>query len=371
MTADIAPGRGRAVLFRVVPTLLLLAALLAAEGLTRLVAPRLEGLDVLVAAPDQLLQLVGNQDTDARRRRPRLFEADPLLFWKLKPDVGPMVWNMTWVATNAQGFRHPGPILAKRSGQFRIICLGDSVTFGFRVPLARPDAPPDPEPAAPYPRLLEQALRARGLEVEVVTMAVPGYSSHQGRAWTRRDLRRLEPDLVIACFGWNDVSVVARPDEEVMLMSAPRVLAREVLLRSQLALHAAAALRPARGGRGAAAGTDSAPPRVSAEGYVANMRAIVAEARALPAKIAVLGPVYRDAITVPDEAARMTTYRSALAGAMRSAQVPYLEIPVLTEAAHPENAELFGEHIHPNEEGHRRMARELLTFLDAQALLPR
>jgi lysophospholipase L1-like esterase len=97
---------------------------------------------------------------------------------------------------------------------------------------------------------------------------------------------------------------------------------------------------------------------------------IATEAQRLSAKIAVLGPVYRDALTVPDEAARMTDFRAALAAAMRARQVPYLEIRELTEAGHPDNAELFAEHVHPNEEGHRLLAARLLAFLEAARLLP-
>src|SRR5438093_278244 len=81
------------------------------------------------------------------------------------------------------------PPAAKPAGGFRIVCLGDSVTFGFRVPLVFPDKPTVYDPyAQPYPRLLEDRLRAAnpGRWIEVIALAVPGYSSHQGRAWLQR-----------------------------------------------------------------------------------------------------------------------------------------------------------------------------------------
>ncbi len=113
------------------------------------------------------------------------------------------------LSTNAQSFRGDYPITTKPRGTLRIICLGDSVTFGYRVPVVWPDKPTEYHPAwLPYPMLLEKQLRDANLgrRIEVITMAVPGYTSHQGLAWLRRDIDYLEPDLVIASFGWNDAS---------------------------------------------------------------------------------------------------------------------------------------------------------------------
>jgi lysophospholipase L1-like esterase len=370
MPATSRHGRARAVLFRALPSLLLMVLLLAIEGAVRLLLPPLPALDTLVAAPDQLLQLVGRQDTDARRQRPRLFEADPLLFWRLRPNVPPLVWNQTLVSTNELGLRHPGPIGRKRPGTFRVVCLGDSVTFGFRVPLATADDPTHAQPGEPYPRLLEEALRRPGRAVDVVAMAVPGYSSHQGLAWARRDLAALAPDLVIVSFGWNDVSLMPRADVEAMPADVAHVAARSVLIHSQAALR----LVHTRHGRPSAPAASATPlplvPRVSQEAYVANMRAIVAAARG-GAKVLVLGPVYRDALTVPDEARRMHDYREALATAMAADGVAYLAVRELTEDGAPENDALFVEHIHPNSAGHARLAAALAAEIEARGLVPR
>jgi len=348
------------VLFRVLPTFLLLTVLLTAEAAVRMTMPPLPGLDVLVAAPDQLMQLVGRQDTETRRERSRIFEADPLLFWKLKPNLPPTVWNQTLVSTNEQGLRHPGPIGAKAPGRRRIICLGDSVTFGFRVPFATAGQPTPTREGQPYPRVLEERLRAAGNDVEVVAMAVPGYSSHQGLAWARRDLHRFEPDLVVIAFGWNDASAMPASDHDAMPVGAPYLAARWLLLRSQAALRIARALRS----HDPVAGLSPAlKARVPQERYVANVRDIVREAMRAGATALVLGPIYRDAATVPDEAARVAANRRALAEAMRADGTRYLEVPELTEAGAPGNSGLFVEHIHPNEAGHRRLGEALADAL--------
>ena len=53
----------------------------------------------------------------------------------------------------------------------------------------------------PYPGLLKSTL---GDDAEVLTAAVPGYSSHQGLLWLRRQLLAARPDVLVVYFGWND-----------------------------------------------------------------------------------------------------------------------------------------------------------------------
>jgi lysophospholipase L1-like esterase len=351
--------RARAIAFRALPSLAVLAFLLAVEGVTRLALPPLPALDVLVA-PYQARQLVGKQDTEKRRTRPRLFEADPLLFWRMRPNIDRLWWDGTIVSTNERGLRHPEPIGPKRAGVRRIVCLGDSVTYGTRVPYAA-SADTAPAPGAPYPRLVESLLRERGQQAEVIAMAVPGYSSHQGLAWVRRDLRSLDPDVVTICYGWNDVSQMPLSDDDAMPVDALHVAARQALIHSQAGLRLMSAVRSMRRVRPAAL---VLVPRSSREAYVANVRGIVAEVARMKARALVIGPVYRDATTVPDEAARMHEYRQALAEAMHADGVPYLEVPELTEAGAPGNTDLFVEHIHPNAQGHRVLARAVVTALD-------
>lgn len=110
------------------------------------------------------------------------FELDPELFWR--EAGGP--------ATDAHRRLHivrPGDPVPPKQGKFRIICLGDSCTrlsgSGW-----------------PYSILLEMALGPD--RVEVFNASLPGYSSHQGLVWLRRQLLDYEPDLLIVYFGWND-----------------------------------------------------------------------------------------------------------------------------------------------------------------------
>jgi len=260
----------------------------------------------------------------------------------------------------------------KPRGVFRIVCLGDSVTFGFQVPRMHADGSwnRDPEARA-YPALLEEWLREAnpGRAIEVVPLACPGYSSHQGLAWLRRDISWLEPDVVTALFGWNDICRRNVSDAEAMPTAWPKVAARGVVSRSQVLLH----LRRWLSGRGFArrgpAEGWKLRMRVSRDEYVLNLMAIARLARDHGARPVLLGPVYRDRDSYPPEGEDIAGHREALAAAAAIEGIPYVAFPELTEAAWPENRPLFSEHIHPNGRGHRLLAEELLRFFAARGLL--
>lgn len=104
-----------------------LLILCAVEIATRLTLPHASSLDLFVATSQQKAQVANAQQSG-------IFEGDPLLLWRLKPNLDDVVWDFTVVSTNAQNLRADHPIKAKAPGAIRIVCLGDSVTFGYRVP---------------------------------------------------------------------------------------------------------------------------------------------------------------------------------------------------------------------------------------------
>jgi lysophospholipase L1-like esterase len=335
--------------------------LLSVEVITRLTMTRVDSLDMFVNTVQQKMQVAGAQST--------IFEGDPLLLWRLKPNLDHAYWDFTDVSTNAQSFRADYPIGPKPAGTFRIVCLGDSVTFGYRVPPVWPERPRDYNPEwQPYPMLLQKELRNANpnRSIEVFPMAVPGYTSHQGLAWLRRDIGYLKPDVVIASFGWNDASLSDAPDREAIDTRWSPVAIRWLIDHSQAFAHATRWLRS----RNTAKPVVHTPvPRVSQQEYVDNFNAIVRLAKDHGAEVIVIGAPYRDSTTNPPEAQLMKQYRAWLKSEMTKSQTPYLEILELTEAAGSVNQGFFGELIHPNHIGHRLMASELLKLMSEQHLL--
>ncbi len=212
-----------------------LLILVAIEVGTRLTMDHVSSLDLFVVAQQQKAQV-------ADAKQSGIFEGDPLLLWRLKPNLNKAVWDFTVLSTNSEHLRseHSGEAPEpKQPGTIRIVCLGDSVTFGFRVPVVWPDKPTEFDPEwLPFPMLLEKQLRAAnpGRTIEVITMAVPGYTSHQGLAWLQRDIDRLAPDLLTVSFGWNDASLSDAADREAIRTNRSAVALRWLIDHSRSVL---------------------------------------------------------------------------------------------------------------------------------------
>ena len=224
-----------------------------------------------------------------------MFEGDPLLFWRIKPNLKNVIWDFTLFSSNGQGLRYGHEVGPKKPGDFRIACFGDSVTFGYRVPTVWPERPDYYDRRAhPYHQLLEEVLIGLNPErgVEVIPYAVPGYSSHQGAAWAREVLPGLGADVVVVSYGWNDINLRGLTDRESMSVDSRQVLLRRMMMKSQALLRASAwwqaAERRRSGGRWTGRGKVT---RVLGLEYVENIRAIVALAQKSGAAVVVLGPV--------------------------------------------------------------------------------
>lgn len=357
---DAAPRltRRRRALYLSLPYLVVALLLLSVEVGARLFLPHVSTLEALVEAQH-------TQSNFVDREHVSIFEGDPLLFWRLKPNLSNVVWDFTPVSTNSEGLRHEGDIRRKEPGTLRVVCLGDSVTFGYRVPVVWAERPNDyNRDWLPYPQLLERALRAANPDkkIEVIALAVPGYTSYQGLLWLRRDIEWLEPDVVTACFGWNDVGLRSQTDRELMPADFWHVAYRTVVSHSQALSHFTLWMQRRRA---APAKPTVATPRVPQNEFAANMIEIARLAESHNARAVIVGTVYRDAVTNPGEAAQVKAHRDTLRAAANSSGVPYLEIRELTEANYPATQNLFGELIHPNNEGHRLMALSLLKFFAA------
>ena len=133
---------------------------------------------------------------DPRRGTPGFFVADAQLGQRLAAGYDGWFAGVP-VKINELGFRDPREYtLAKGDRTFRILVLGDSVTFGHGAMYE-----------ATYPYLLEQRLRAWRPERDwqVWNLGVPGYNTSQELAYLTRVGATYAPDLVIIGFFENDL----------------------------------------------------------------------------------------------------------------------------------------------------------------------
>jgi len=120
------------------------------------------------------------------------------------------------VKTNALGFRSTrADVLEKDPNTFRILLLGDSVTFGHGA-------------VHDYPSLLESELKKwRGdVDWQVWNLGVPGYNTSQELTYLREVGPLSAPDLVIVGFYINDIIGNApAPSPSIVRTSSSRALA--------------------------------------------------------------------------------------------------------------------------------------------------
>jgi lysophospholipase L1-like esterase len=128
--------------------------------------------------------------------RTTIFQRDPELGWRLRPGVRGR-WAGVEVEINAKGVRGPELPYEKPAGVRRVVWLGDSVTFGFRIEGFEKT----------FPFRVEPALEATtGVPIETVNGAVDGWSQWQQAGWLESEGVRYAPDLVIVGFVLNDVT---------------------------------------------------------------------------------------------------------------------------------------------------------------------
>src|SRR5262245_2993458 len=128
---------------------------------------------------------------------------DPVLFWRPRPGGNSPDGSSCFAQS---GFRTAFEV-AKARGVHRVICVGDSNTFGLGV-----------EEVRAWPALVQRGLASSrpGEKWEVLNLGVPGYTSWQIRRLVETEAAAMSPDVVVfETGGFNDwVPAVGAIDRE-------------------------------------------------------------------------------------------------------------------------------------------------------------
>jgi lysophospholipase L1-like esterase len=123
-------------------------------------------------------------------------DSDYEVEWELKRNFKG-TWAGVNIKTDSLGLRDDEIPLEKPPGEFRILCLGDSVTFGYRLE----------EPQTFVAQL--EALLNKHYEMphfQVINAGIDGYSTFQEFHFLKKRGLALQPDLILVCFVLNDVT---------------------------------------------------------------------------------------------------------------------------------------------------------------------
>lgn len=153
---------------------------------------------------------------------------DPELFWSYRPRqvirdnfFAPGIYSI-----NSLGFRGPEPSEPKRADVHRVVCFGESTTFGWGVP-----------DEIAYPRLLEAELNRLDPNHgrwEVINAGVTNYSTFQGVVLAQRWLPRWKPDIALFNYSFADHQPAGKgiPDNGLSMPPQWRLDAETTLLGS-------------------------------------------------------------------------------------------------------------------------------------------
>lgn len=272
----------------------------------------------------------------------------------------------------------PGPDL------WRIVALGDSCTFGGGNSVAT------------YPAKLERRLEAQppapGWRFEVVNAGVQGLNSEMALRRLRTKIAPLDPDVVTAYLGWNDLmkfdpvaqegasrwAPVARTLDRLWLVKGARKL---LFLYVRPWVHPPAVGPESRSGRFA----DFRPAF-----FEENLRAIVRETRRMAARPAlmtlptvlrqnmtvtdlrennVVFPYFPSAYGVGDLLDLLEAYNQSIRRVGASERVPVLDLAKIFRDL-PDPRPFFYDTMHPDGPGRDKIAEVMQEFLQTQGLLP-
>lgn len=303
------------------------------------------------------------------------FIPHPTRLWANRPGFEGSYKGL-YVRINSHGCRGPEVPYERTPGEQRLLILGDSIPFGYRVN----------EDDCFVWRIPELAREARlAKPVTVVNAGVQGYSPWQEYDLLKTEGLRYRPDLIVLTFCVNDVlskyqlvpfggrSVGHRPIEPSRLEHFGLYrMAQSMLMDYLYGSRRARARRARRFGFRRLINEPTAPDVV--EGWrvtLENMAKIVALAgnHDIPIVLVVFPHTDQLILYPPDKAIP----QAKLARFAEEAGVPMLDLLPLFRLALAEPGvkidDLFVDPLHPNPRGHALVAEAIFVFLVDRGLL--
>ena len=283
---------------------------------------------------------------------------NPDLGYEFRPNAATEAKGISYLI-NRFGFRDIEQ-LQKKNGK-RVVIAGDSLTFGWDLPLEET-----------YPFLTREALRSRGRRLEIWAMGVTGYNTVQEYHLIRDQALRFDPDLVILQICLNDFekAISIRPDRErhFRLTQYHEILIPYLVKKSKLSdwfmarsylfkffnLKLAPLIRKLN--RDFVIRDYYSLGTEDAVRHLKKTQELLSRTSCRFA--AVIFPFRRDAMSPP-----YLAFQTAVRGALGDLGIPFLDLNETLNPAGEEQRKLWLDYVHPNRTGNQLVAGKLADFI--------
>jgi lysophospholipase L1-like esterase len=306
----------------------------------------------------------------------RRLRSDPYVFWKFNPGYEGKLYTFKYARINHHGFLGKELEVPKGADLIRIVAIGGSVSLGYGVG----------QMSDCYCSLLDSLLNleAGPRRYEVVNAAGVGYSSYMGRRFVEHYLQSLQPDVLVAAFGWNDSILSRAADKDPVYWKKNRLAFTPEFWQenSILFLVVPRIINDARrrfwgrGVRRADAAHENHPyiPRISPQDFMLNLEAIHQWCAAHGVKMVLLTEAAaNDSRSGAGAIQNLQPYHTAIRQMAFSQGVPLADVDSCLEgegtASYYDNAE--ADYVHMNRSGQLRMAQIVKQTLQSSGYLSR
>jgi len=314
----------------------------------------------------------------------KLLTYDPVTFWRGRP-YAPLPG--TTERLTARGLRGPDFPDTKPPGTTRIVCMGDSATFGL-VDHGNDIVRFDPT----YAATLQRLLTGNGAgSVEVINAGVLGHTTLNGLRQLKHVVRKWRPDIITVRYGVNDYLQYLPFYRLAYEPRSPAVRWVQDLFHEQQWFQLLTRLRdvprvpaPEAAMATAAAAPQPHGPQVPPIEFDFNLRRLVVEGRAAGARVVLLTAPLAPLPPTPevvDNQLRLSGYPSYEALAVQheryadivrtvaaDLQVPLLDSIRLMSSRGLEEFFTGYDLFHPNGDGHIVIAEDLSALLRAEGM---
>ncbi len=291
-------------------------------------------------------------------KHPPLHRPHPVYLWEVFPNHHGevMLGRPIRVDINRWGFRGKDVRRKKGENTYRIMIIGDSSAFGYGI-----------DEGGVFSELLQRILQRRypNIKIEVINAAVAGYTTYSSSLLFKDKLWKFHPDLLIVSHN-NDPDMdwasdkdraspsFIQPLMQLLYKSQVYMLFRKILLTHRIS-HRKYLYKTPNAKEGV--------HRVSIDDFRKNLERIFRVCKNRGIKVLVLSMPRRE-----EEDYTLSLYRGVMEDVTEEKGGIFLD---LFHRWQEEGAEdLFIDDMHPNEEGHLKIAKEIAEVIEKKRLIP-